>query len=147
MWYCITGWLVPNVLTQCDDLVFKHRMCLLLLFSCTVFFSSLKNVWHIRTDGFMLVKIIMLSSTWLTSLICSYQQTDTLSHEGQIRDQVSSTVKIQQPHKATGLQKRTRLIGQLSTNWYLRSFNNCTGDRVAEDVMGHRTHVTILFHN
>jgi hypothetical protein len=40
-----------------------------------------------------------------------------------------------------------KLIGELSTEWYLRSFNNCTGDWVAEDVMGNRTHVAILLHN
>jgi len=70
-----------------------------------------------------------------------------LSHDGQVLDQVSSTVKIQHPHKATGLQKQIKLIGELNIEWYLRSFNNCTGDWVAEDVMGNRTHVAILFHN
>jgi len=70
-----------------------------------------------------------------------------LSHDGKVLDQVSSTVKIQHPHKATGLQNEMKLIGELSTEWYLRSFNNCTWDWVAEDVMGNRTHVAILFHN
>jgi len=122
-------------------------MCLLLLFSCTIFFSCPKHVWQLRTDGFMLFKTIVLFSTHLTSLICRYQPIDTLSHVGQVLDQVTSPVKIRHPHKATGLQKHMKLIAELGTEWYLRSFNNCTGDWVAEDVMGNRTHVAILFHN
>jgi hypothetical protein len=91
-------------------------------------FSSPKHVWQLRSEGFMLFKTIVLFSTHLTSLICRYQPTDTLSHDGQVLDQVTSTVKIQHPHKVTGLQKQMKLIGELSTEWYLRSFNNCTGD-------------------
>jgi hypothetical protein len=44
-------------------------------------------------------------------------------------------------------QKPKEITGKFRINWYLRSFDNCTWDWVAEDVMGHSTHVTILFQN
>jgi hypothetical protein len=42
---------------------------------------------------------------------------------------------------------KREINGQFRMNWYLRSFDNSTRDWVAKDVMGHSTHVTILFHN
>jgi hypothetical protein len=122
-------------------------MCLLVCWAAQYFFSSFNHLWQLKTDGFVLFKTITPFSTHLTSLIGRYQATDTLSHDGQVLDQVFSTDKIQHLRKTTALQTQMQLIGELSTKWYLRSFNNCTGDCVAEDVMGHRAHVAILFHN